>query len=288
MQRAGTAEGDQRELARVVPAVDRLQPDRVSHVRDCDPDDALGHRLDRHSERPGETREASTGFAGRQFDARRERICSETAEDEICVGERGLRATSAVARRPGRRAGALRPDAQGATRVDVSRRCPTRANAANVRRRDAHRVIVDLRAVGDRDLIVEHECRIAARSADVTRDHTRPLQPARQERRRDGTADGTAAEREHGEVAERVRAAHPSVGLHEQEPAAKAVVTQPLVHALQVSAEHGQERRIHGRRDHALVLADHRGDLGRDRDEPAGYEIRQPRFRLPFVGVVDG
>ena len=57
VHRPGAAEGDQREVARVVAALDRDLADRRGHARDGDLDDALGERL--HAEpadAPGERR----------------------------------------------------------------------------------------------------------------------------------------------------------------------------------------------------------------------------------------
>ena len=50
---AGAAERHQRELARIVTAVDRDQADAVSHVRVGDAVDALRGVLDAHAQRPG-------------------------------------------------------------------------------------------------------------------------------------------------------------------------------------------------------------------------------------------
>src|SRR5262245_7651033 len=47
MHRPGTAEGDQREVARIVAALDRDLANRRGHARDGDPHDAFGQRLDR-------------------------------------------------------------------------------------------------------------------------------------------------------------------------------------------------------------------------------------------------
>ena len=51
MQRAGAAERDEREVARIEAALDRHQADRVGHVRFGDRDDAERRVLEGHAER---------------------------------------------------------------------------------------------------------------------------------------------------------------------------------------------------------------------------------------------
>ena len=46
MQRTGAAEGDQREVARIVALLDRHEPQRAEHVLVDDVDDALGRVFD--------------------------------------------------------------------------------------------------------------------------------------------------------------------------------------------------------------------------------------------------
>ena len=51
VQRAGAAEGDQREIARIIAAADRDQPHRIRHVGVGDADDRVRGRLARQAER---------------------------------------------------------------------------------------------------------------------------------------------------------------------------------------------------------------------------------------------
>ena len=129
---------------------------------------------------------------------------------------------------------------------------------------------------------------VAAGSADVARDDPLAVELSRQQRGCDRTADGSATKREHRQLAERFRPGDASVGLHQQQLAPEAVISQTLVDVLEVVAEHRHKRGVDRSGHHTLVLTDDRGDITRDRDEAiVRHELVQALFRLPLVGRVD-
>ena len=118
MQRPGAAEGEQREVARVVAARQRHHADRAGHVRVGEPGSRPRRRLPasrpsgaadlrrRRSPRTGPTAPASSTASSAAGSSR-----PSTRLASVMVGSR---AAAAVADRPGIGAGALRPDLQHA------------------------------------------------------------------------------------------------------------------------------------------------------------------------------
>ena len=117
VQRAGAAEGHQREVARVVAALDRHQPERADHVVVHDVEDALRRRLQREPERPGHP---LLDGPPRPIDVERdlaaEQVRRDAAEHQVGVGDGGLLAAGAVADRARLRPRALGPHRQRAVR----------------------------------------------------------------------------------------------------------------------------------------------------------------------------
>ena len=101
VQRPGAAEGDEREVAWIVAALDRDDPQRPQHLRVHD----LDHR------RRVEPVERTRGGVPVELEPARE-LRGQPSEQEIGVGDGRLRPTFPVARRPRLGAGARRADAQ--------------------------------------------------------------------------------------------------------------------------------------------------------------------------------
>ena len=113
------------KLRRIVPALDRDQPDRAGHARVGDPHDRL-RRLHRRRARAAR-RHASAMARLRRLDVERVELAADrplgidAAEHDLGVGQRRPRVALAVAGRPRHRAGALRPDLQQAAAIDRRR-----------------------------------------------------------------------------------------------------------------------------------------------------------------------
>ncbi len=138
VQRAGAAEGDERVVARVDPALDRHDPQRPRHLGVGDAHDPLraGERLDPQLARqPGDR---GAGGVEVERDRRRQRrVGRQVAEQQVGVGDGRQLAAAAVAggarhgagRRAARRAARRRRRARRSSRRR-RRRCGRRASAA--------------------------------------------------------------------------------------------------------------------------------------------------------------
>ena len=133
VQRPGAAEGDQRELARVVAALHGDDAQRARHVLVDDPQDAVGGLLQRQPHRVGDLLHG----AARRLDVERhlaaDQVRREVAEDDVGVGDGRLLAALAVRGRAGLGARGLRADAQRARELrDVGDRAAARADGVHV------------------------------------------------------------------------------------------------------------------------------------------------------------
>ena len=184
MQRAGAAEREQGEVARVVAARQAHHADRAGHP-------VVGDAHDRQRRRGRVEAERRADLLQQRRLDRRQRhavvdgeqpVRVEPAEDDVGVGDRRPGAAAAVADRPRRRAGALRADAQHARGIDRGDRAAAGADGVDVDHRhvDRHRVL-ELEVARDRRLAAEHERDVARGAAHVVGDDVAEL--ARRARR---------------------------------------------------------------------------------------------------------
>ena len=98
VQRAGAAEGAEREVARVEAALDQHRAQGADHVVVGDADDGERGVGDAAAEPVGEAGDGRVGGVGVEGHAAAEELVGvEAAEDQVGVGDRGLRAALAVA-----------------------------------------------------------------------------------------------------------------------------------------------------------------------------------------------
>ena len=209
VQRACTAEGDQRELARVVPLLDRPRADRARHVRVRDREDPLRRLEQAQAEPVGELLDGLDGGVTVELHpAAEEAVGVEPAEDDVRVADRRLLSPVAVAGGAGRGAGAARADAEGATFVDVRDRAAAGADRVHVEHRHEQRIAADPGVAGRRlaDAVLGDDADVGGGAAHVERDQT----PPSGERAGPLTAEdpgGRAGEQErHGTLGGRVHA----------------------------------------------------------------------------------
>ena len=120
MERPGPAERHQREVARIVAALDRDHPRRQHHVGVDDRQDAQ-RGLDRvHAERAGNVLldRAPGGLGVDLHLAAEDALGIEALGQDVGIADRGQRAAAPVAGWTRHRPGAARPDLQGAARID--------------------------------------------------------------------------------------------------------------------------------------------------------------------------
>ena len=124
MQRPGATKRDEREVARVVAALDGDDPQRAQHLR-------LDHRDDRSGIDPVERRLRRRAI---EHESARQ-LRRKPPQQQVRVGHRRP-AAAPVTRRPGIRARRLRPDMHRAARVAPHERAAARADRVDVERRE--------------------------------------------------------------------------------------------------------------------------------------------------------
>ena len=154
VQRPGAAEGDERELARVVAALDADHAQRARHVLVDDPQDAVGG-LPRATapsrRRPSAPRRARP--RRRATSRRRSGRAGRRPSTTLASVTVGSVAALAVGRGPGLGARRLRPDAQRAGQLrDVRDRAAARADRVHVDARDLDAELADRGLAADRRL----------------------------------------------------------------------------------------------------------------------------------------
>jgi hypothetical protein len=120
MQRTGAAEGEEREVARVVAARQRHHADRAGHVGVGEADRRRRGLFGRDAERDGDlAREDRSHMLNghRVLDGEQPRRV-KPAEDKVCVGDGRPQAAAAISDRAGIGAGAFRPDLKHSRPVD--------------------------------------------------------------------------------------------------------------------------------------------------------------------------
>ena len=144
VQRPGAAERQQREGARIVPALDRDRADRPHHVGDHDAEHAVRGALDREAEPLGERRDrlAREALVERHV-AAEQPARRKPPEHEVRVGDGRLLATAAVAGRARLRARALRADLHQPVAVEPGDRAAAGADRIDVERGEPRRIALD-------------------------------------------------------------------------------------------------------------------------------------------------
>ena len=169
VQRAGAAEGEQGEVARVDAALDGHDPHRADHLGVRDADDPGGAVLDRQAELVGQRLRPPRARRPRRARRRRPAASSgsrwpRTRFASVTVGSV---AAAAVAGGSGLGARRARPDAQRAARVAPADRAAARADGVDVDHRQRERPAADLapRALAHRAALDDAD--VAGRAAHV-------------------------------------------------------------------------------------------------------------------------
>ena len=214
----GAAEGQQREVARVVAALHRHHADGADHVVVDDGKDAARGGFDAHAERLGD---APCARRVRRLDIEREaaaeQVGRQVPERQMRVRDGRLDAAAAVADRARLGAGALRPDDQRAGLRDARDRAAARPDRDDVDHGQADRPAADAAVGGEARLAAVDQGDVGRGAADVDADEVlrarrwRRRSPRRRRRPPGRTAPSRPA-RAHG-----ARAGDAAARLHEQE-----------------------------------------------------------------------
>ena len=292
---AAAAEYHQGEVARIAPAVERDQLERIDHVVVGQAQDAARHFGAVQTEPSAERVERAIHrrHVGTHA-AAAEELRVDPAERQVGVGGGGRLAAAAIGGRPRRGAGALRTDVQLAEIIHPGDRAATVADLDQVHHRHHDRVAGRTRRAldpvvgGDGDLAVLDQRAFGGGAADVQGKHVGLAEQAAE----CGGAEEAAgrAGLDHGDRdrAGRLDGFHAAVGLHDVERSAIAALAQPRGQSVEVALGH----RLHVGREHgrvaAFVLAPLAGDLVRGdhahlRPQPA--HLGQHGLLVRGVGV---
>ena len=235
VQRARAAEGDEREVARIVAALHRDEAQRAGHVLVDDREDAVGGLLEREVHGVGDLLHGSA----RALDVERHLAAQEArrqvADDDVRVGHGRLLAALAVGRRARLGAGRLRADAERAGELrHVRDRAAARADRVHVDARDLDAEVADRGLAADRRLAVLAERDVGRRPAHVEREDVR-VAGLRGDVQRAGDAAGGPGEHAVDRVALRLGGRHQAgVGAQDVDVAGRAELLERALQALHV------------------------------------------------------
>ena len=288
VQRPGSPEDDEGELAGVVAAADRDQSHGVGHV-------GVRHLQDRvrgvvELEPEGLADTGQDGLLGRgpvEPHRAADQLLAQPSEHDVRVGVRRLRVAAPVARRAGIGARRLRPVAERPGRVDPGERPAARADGEHLDRREADRVaVLDEPLLRHARLPVVDERDVGARPAHVEPDRVRVAAEAGEMPARDGAGRDARGGKPHREALRRMRRHHAAAGVQQQQVAVVPALREPAPEPLHIAPDEGREHGVRDRGREALVLEDLRQDLGGGRHCDVGQLLLQDLAHPQLVGRV--
>ena len=225
------------------------------------------------------------GDVERHF-AAEETVGAETAEHQIGVGDGRLVAAEPVAGRPGRRARALRPDAQAAV-IDARDRAAAGADLENIHHGDLHRqrlvVAADQRLRGGQRLALVDDAGLRGGAAHVEGDGVVDAERMAERLRADDAGGRARFEHADALVLRLRRVVEPAGRLHDQERAVEALAAHMLVDLADIAAHLRPDIGVGDHRRAALELAILLAELVRGRDEHPGMVLLQDRLGARLV-----
>ena len=268
-QRAGTAGGDQREVARVVAAAYRVDLDVLRHAELLDLQGAEGGLLRRHVDLTRELLDHRLGELGleREATANESALGTQAAEEDLGVGRRGVRTTAVVTGGARIGTGRLRTDAEDATLVDVRDRAATGTDGVDVDHRHHRLVIADLRVeqVAHAHLATSGHADVGGGAADVEGDDAVVARHLAGPNATDQARHGARHQQVDGATRGRLDRRHAAGRLHELHAVLEAGVLHRGREAIEVRGDLGADERVEGDGGEALVLAVQRDHVARDR-----------------------
>ncbi len=289
----GAAVGDQREIAGVVPALDRDLADRGGHPRDGDRDDPLGERLVRHrpTEAPAEIGDGPLGAPGVERDAAAEAPGGpDAAEHDVRVGDRRLGAAQSVGGRARRSSGAPRPDLKAAVHVEPRDRAAAGADAVHVELGNLDGESAE-HAVGRRQRReIADQADVGRGAAHVVGDEVPHAGGGADEARLAHAAGRAREDRLDRQAARRLGRHHAAARRDGENAVSVAGGAQLLLEPGEVAVHEGLQIGVEHRRREALELAVLGDDVGRaghgQRRVPALRRVgHRPLVRRVQVGV---
>ena len=274
VERPGAAVGDEREVARVVAALDGDEAQRARHVLVHDREDSLRGLLDRReAHRVGDRLDRGA----RRLDVERhlaaEQLRRKVTEHDVRVGHGRQLAAPAVGGRAGSGARRLRPDAERLRQLGhVGDRAAARADRVDVDGRDADAEVRDRRLAPDRRLPVLAERDVGGRPSHVEREDVLEAGLGGDEEGAGDTA-GRPGEHRVDRVPRRLAGRHqPRVGAEDVHVRLRADRLELGLEAVHVVGDLRPHVGVHAGRQRPLVLPELGQDLGAERHREARVE----------------
>ena len=241
--------------------------------------------------RPSRSPTAATArAAGRHLERHQpagESLRVQVAEEEIGVGDRRLLAAAPVAGRPRIGARAARAHAQAARAVDPRDAPAPGPDGIHVHHRRPHRIRADESLGGDQRLAAPHHRHVIARAAHVERDEIPYARALGGELGADDARRGTREEERHRLLCGDTGRDDPSARAHHERHTGDAQAPEGLGEAGQVALHDRAEIGVERGDAKALVLAEGRVHVGRQRHADLGRHLAADLPRPALVPRID-
>ena len=247
--------------------------------------------LHRHAERPHELRlQGRTRETRVQSDPSAEVLVRvHPSEQELTVGDRRLPSAPSVAGRTRLRPGALRPDLELASGIDVGDRAAAGADGVDVRHRHHGMVVADagVEHVLDPQLSPGSDPDVRGGAADVEADHVRLAGQPAGPHPADEPRDRTRHEQGDGPPRHTGDRRAPAVRLHEMQSATEPAGVQGVLQPLHVAHRPGPDVGVERGGREALELPVLRHHLVARADEDPGTLLGHDLDRPPLVRGIE-
>src|SRR6516164_7473414 len=289
MQWAPAAKRQQRESTRIVALPDRYQADAFRHLRIDDAVDAEGGLLDREIQ--GARNRALDCFSaelGPELEAAAGEVFGiQIAEDDGGIGQGRLVSAAAVAGGPGLGAGRLRPNPQAPSGVEPRNRTAARPDRVDVEHAHAHRIATDAALRAQRRRAIFYQRDIARRATDIDGYHVAQAGGPAHHPRPDHAGSRTGEEKPNRPQPRRGRGANSAARLHDLKGCGDRRGEETGIQIGEIAVDHGFNIGIKRRDDSALVFAEGRIDLGRERDEYVRMTRRDDLASAALVPIIE-
>ena len=302
VERPAAAEGEQREVARVVAALDGDLADRAGHRHRGDCEHPLRRRLDRpvsHADRAGHAfpDRRGSGVAVELEPAAQEHPGADPPEHQVGVGHRGLGAAAAEGDRAGIGPRALRPDTEPPAGVDPGDRAAAGADLDDVDHRtpDREAGVVPADEIGraqpERAALDDRAFRRGA--AHVEGDQVRNAERLAIGAGADAAAHRPRFDQRYGFAQRALDRQHAAIGAHHVERALEPAFAEAPFQPRRIGRHARADDGVRRRRAAALVFVPFAGELGAgghvDPGEPRPQALGDGAFvAVVAIGVEEG